>query len=466
MSVSQAVTIGSELEHRGQQGTGIYLYNQDSPLYFTASGRSSEVYTPDTLATLESKFTYALLHFRYGTSGGYGNGNIQPICRGDWVGIHNGNFAFSRELENYLRTLAPEDASDTVKFMSFLESLPGDTPEEKILKAIDAVDGFFNLCIGYKDKLFIMRDQNKGMPLSIGETDDQIIVASETCALDRAQVKTMREILPGEVLLLDKNGQTNIRAGSQKLGNFCGMQMAYFMRTDSKYNPGLDPEDYRHPENWDTIAEFRKRCGSEAAKEIHIPQPDFVTGIPWSGVHGGMGFAEHKGWEYVQSIVRRPEAKRLFQTDDDPNSYRDRVLNKYIFPDENIFRGANVVFVDDSIVRGNTSLWLNRFIRELGAERITLISLFPEIRHTCNYGVSMRTQDELVAFKSNHRQIAEKVGADEIFFSSHAGFVRAFRPGFSLDESEAEKLFLNNGLCPGCTLGISPLGNHSRYSHN
>ena len=479
--VPLALRAGLGVQHRGQNGAGMTLQTENGITRYTGEGLLRDIFTPKVVEKKLSRASrITLLHTRYGTSGDYRSDNIQPcMVRAsdgtDVVVIHNGEFANSEAMRERVMGPTPEGVSDTYLFTQLLAQATGNSWEEKLVRTLESVKGAYSLAIQIGPQLFLARDEFGLRPLMLGRTSDGWIAASETHALDKVNVRPVREIKKNEIARIDEQGLHTIREGVDGSG-LCAFELAYFSRPDS-LKPTYDEESgiAEDPRNWRTISSFRHRCGEILAQEAPINNATFVVGVPDSGVAVGTSYAEASGVPYVQAILRdhfdTNGDKRLFMTDNDINAIGSKVLGKLsILNDSEMWEDAIVVIGDDSIVRGNVSRKIVEIIRSLGAKAVHWVIGFPAVAHRCHLGVSMRTEEELIAARhhSDPVAIAQEIGADSVHYISHEGFIRASnRSGSVVIPRNPQEIFLANNLCGGCVTGIYPVdreGNIFQYA--
>lgn len=464
-----ALTAASGVQHRGTQGAGIALYTKTGLKTHIGHGLIQDVFDENTLKNLDHKSLWTLVHCRYGTSGNYVKENLQPITLTSGTDkitlIHNGEFAGAAKLKKMVRAKLPKGVSDTYMFAELLKESSGSSWDEKILSLTEQMKGAFNLLIGINDTLYAVRDPWGLRPLVLGKYRQGWVVTSETHALDKISVKAQREVGRGEVLKFDKKGITRLRKPKEGAGNFCDFEWAYFSRPNSLLPTYENKDDGQHPQNWMSVTEFRERCGKTLAHESPIRHATFVVGIPDSGIHIAVGYAEALGIRYRQVIIRdhydRNGNERLFMRDDDIHHIKTKVLGKLAFtPDPRIWKDAVVVLGDDSIVRGNVAREVTRAVRALGAREVHWIVGFPPVLFRCHLGVSMRTEAELIApkYQADPIKIARAIGATSIRYISKAGLLQAkFDKKRILKSEDENKLFLLNGGCGGCLTGVYPV---------
>jgi len=469
-----AGTIASRaLWHRGQHGLGFLINTDRGRKKYLRIGTIDEALPPglrDEFEKAEGVSNWAFFHTRYGTSGNYDENNLQPISVKTPEGInfsvtHNGEFAINQDIRDNIPENIPDGASDTYIFTKALQYSPGLTPDEKIMNVLRSVNGAYSLLIGTDDAIFAARDQFGIRPMVIGKYPNGWIVASETHALDKLGIDTDREIKRGEIIKIDKNGPNVIKKGSEGTGNFCSLELAYFSRPDSTAPTFEHPDDASHPERWMSHLRFRETSGLILAKEKPVKNATFVVGVPDSGVPAGTGYARGINAPYRQVIVRdhydQNGQLRTFMKDNQMSSLSKMVAGKLSFPnDPAIWKGAVIVVVDDSMVRGSTSKPVVKIMFDAGAKEVHVRLVYPPVKFPCHLGVSMRTNNELIAYRhhGNVEAIAQEIGATSVEYISPEGFLNAWhQSGNILIPDDRREIFLANGACGGCVTGLYPI---------
>ena len=457
--------------HRGQQGAGLTVKDNNGLKTHHGTGGPEQTFSPTAVDYLNNGDAPIWIagQTRYGSMGSWEKINLQPMTsyssNNEPITVaHNGQFTAIEKMKEDVGEPIPDGASDTYIFSKLLAKAQGASWDEKITSTLEKVSGAYSLIIGAGDALYLVRDPQGIRPLVLGKINDGFIAASETHALDKVGASVIREIKRGEILKIDRDGLKTIKEGIDGPGNFCDFEWDYFSRPDSLYP--TSPQDSSSPEQWKSVYEFREECGRALAKEHPIFNASFAIGIPDSGVPVSIGYANALGIPYRQLILRDhydPNGKnRLFQTDYDIEGIQQRVSGKLsTIPNSRIWKGARVVLGDDSIVRSDTSKEITRMVWDAGAKEVHWIIGFPQITHPCHLGVSMRTKEELIAWRNNSdpRKIAEEIGATSVNYISHEGFIKArLKSGKELFLPQNKKeIFLANGGCGGCLTGFYPV---------
>lgn len=476
------------VQHRGQHGAGVSLQTEHGLIRYAEDGLLEKVFTDEIIRNnnFNAPSKWMLIHCRYGTAGGYESKNLQP-CTDNLNNpiiavVHNGQFTAIDRFKNYLNEKIPDSASDTYIFTQLISQIKGNSWEEKIIKTLSLVDGSYSLAIGVLDKLYIARDRNGIRPLFIGKIEDGFIAASETYALDRIGAQFLRGVEKGEILRIDNGGITTLEINQGRQSSFCDLERAYFAHPHS-----LIPSKSAQTENEKfSFASFRRNSGRVIAQEIlakiytgeinfDFSSNPIVTGVPDSGIYVAQGFAAEIGFEYLSLIMRDhfdPNGKqRTFMRDDKMAGIEGIIDGKLSIISDNTLEDQIVFIADDSVIRGKVSRKITGKIKEMGAKKVYCISGFPPVAFPCHLGVSLRTKEELIAYRNNSdsKKIAEEIGADGIYYISPEGFIKAglISPKkfnkTKLQEVAINKpknpreIFLANDGCGGCITGIYPV---------
>ena len=422
------------LQHRGQEGCGIVV-NDDG--VFTAHkglGLLSEVFTPNEM----KKFPHgeiALGHVRYGTTGGNNLSNCQPIqvnhLKGKLAVAHNGNLSnalpLRRGLELSGAIFHSTSDTETIAYVITRERITAPSIQEAVSRAMDRLDGAYSLVLMSSTKLIAVRDPYGFRPLCYGRMEDgTYIVASETCALNAVGAKFERDILPGEILTIDRTGihsdRRHCNSASRKL---CIFEYIYFARPDSVIE-GISVHD------------ARMKAGAILAK-AHPVDADIVIGVPDSGLDAALGYSHASGIPYGIGLIKNKYIGRTFISPGQ-NHRVDQVKIK-LNPVESEVRGKRVVLIDDSIVRGTTSARIISLLRNAGAKEIHMRISAPPFRFPCYYGTDIDSQDHLIACHHSVEEIAKIIGVDSLGY---------------LPTENLRDLCGGDGYCSACFSGCYP----------
>lgn len=395
------------LQHRGQESCGIVV-NDDG--VFTAHkgiGLVNEVFRHEEM----SKFPQgeiAVGHVRYGTTGGVTLSNCQPIqvnhLKGKLAVAHNGNLsnalALRRELELSGAIFHTTSDTETIAYVITRERITAPSIQDAVSQAMDKLDGAYSLVLMSSTKLIAVRDPHGFRPLCYGQmADGTYVVASESCALNAVGAKFQRDILPGEILMFDKNG---VRSDTRHCGTapkqLCIFEHIYFARPDSCIE-GV------------SVHEARMKAGELLAK-AHPVEADIVIGVPDSGLDAALGYARASGIPYGIGLIKNKYIGRTFISPGQDQRV-DQVKIK-LSPVECEIRGKRVVLIDDSIVRGTTSGRIVQLLRGAGAKQIHMRISSPPFLHPCYYGTDIDSRDHLIACHHSVEEIAKIIGSDSL----------------------------------------------------
>lgn len=476
--LTRALTAAYGVQHRGQGGFGLgFITEAGNFVSFRRPGLLADTFKyplkfeeGDTPFELSDKTQMVLVHTRYGTNGGNETGNLQPCTakapNGDKVAvIHNGEFTNVERLKSSVSKEFKSSDSDTYIYTHFLAESPGNNWDEKVMNSLSAAPETYFLAILVGRNMYIARSEMGIRPGFLGKEGDDWIAASETHSLDKVGAKVVREVKRGEVIKISEEGLKVLKDGLDGAGNFCGFERDYFGRPESLMPTYEQPDDWAYPERWLSNELFRERCGQILAEEMTPPELDFMVGVPDSGIAFGTSLAHALRAPYRQLIIRdhynENGAFRLFQNED-IDGISDKVLGKLrLIPDRRIWKDKKVGFADDSIVRGKESERITQEAYELGAAEVHWFSGYPMVRFGCHLGISMRTDEELIASR-NHgdvHAIANEIRATSVHYISNEGFVRAgILSGEIKRPEDMREVFLVNGGCGGCITGLHPIG--------
>ena len=399
------------LQHRGQESCGIVVNDDGLFRSYKDTGLVNDVFTAQRLETLGCG-NMAVGHVRYGTTGGNGRSNAQPILvnhiKGRMALAHNGNLVNSSELRTELELQGSifHTTSDTevISYIITKERLTAPSIEEAVNRAVSRLEGAFSLVVMSPAKLIAVRDPHGFRPLCYGRTPDgRWVVASESCALASVGAELARDLEPGEILVFDKDGPRSIRDHCGLVPkSMCVFEYIYFARPDSVID-GC------------TVHNARIRAGAYLALE-HPVQADVVIGVPDSGIDAAIGYSKQSGIPYEVGFIKNKYIGRTFIAPGQ-ESREDQVRIK-LNPIEEAVRGKRVIMIDDSIVRGTTCARTIRLLREAGASEIHMRVSAPPFIAPCYYGTDIDSTDNLIACHLSLEEIAEKIGVDSLGYLS------------------------------------------------
>ncbi|SNR64981.1 amidophosphoribosyltransferase [Humidesulfovibrio mexicanus] len=439
------------LQHRGQESAGIVTWDGAAIREHRGMGLVHDVFNERHLGK-ELKGQIAMGHIRYSTTGVSLIRNAQPflVRFKDWhiaVG-HNGNLVNTLELRHELENEGSifQTTMDTEVFVHLIAKyLNGGTIEEAIQKACAKVRGAYSLLILANNKLIAVRDPHGVRPLVIGRLNDNYVFASETCAFDLIEAEYIRQVEPGEMIVVEGGRLSSLRLLEKAPKRQCIFELIYFARPDSMvFDEG--------------VYERRKTMGATLAKEAPV-DADFVMPFPDSGNYAAVGYSQASGLPLELAMIRNHYVGRTFiQPSQDMRNFSVRVkLN----PVRSMIEGKRILIVEDSIVRGTTIRTRVKKLRELGAREIHMRVSCPAIRFPCFYGIDFSSKGELIAATTPVPDIARFIGLDSLHYLSVPGLLD------SVNEKDAHCLACFDGNYPiatGCHQGKMCLENESKVT--
>jgi amidophosphoribosyltransferase len=402
------------LQHRGQESVGIAASDGVRLQMHKAVGYVADTFRDEgTFARLPG--TAAIGHVRYSTAGESGIKNAQPIlidcAHGEIAIAHNGNLVNAQELRDSLVASGSifQTTSDTEVLLHLYARSKAPTIEQALIESIAQAQGAFSLVLLTKDRLIAVRDPHGFRPLTLGRLGDATVVCSETCALDLIDAKWIRDVEPGEMLVVGPEGETSYHPFPQSPRAHCVFEHVYFARPDS-YVFGQSVNEVR--------TEFGRRLAREqpAVADVVVPIPD-------SGVCAATGFASEAGLPLQMGLIRNHYVGRTFI--EPHQSIRHFGVRVKLNPVRSILNGKRVVLVDDSLVRGTTSRKIVKMVRAAGATEVHMRISCPPTISPCFYGVDTPRRSELIAATHTLEEIRRYIGADSLGYLSVDGLLNA-----------------------------------------
>ena len=428
------------LQHRGQEAAGIVSFDGKTFFAHRGLGHVGENFGAGSSHIANLVGHVAIGHNRYSTSG---NSNalleIQPfsseLAFGGFALAHNGNLTNAARLRSSLVETGSlfQSSSDTEIIVHLVARSHQDTVADRLIDALKQIEGAFSLVCVAKDMLIGVRDPLGVRPLVLGKQGGAYVLASESCALDIVGAEIVRDLDPGEMVLITKAGIKSIKPFPAKQSRFCVFEYIYFARPDSV----LEGRGVYHA---------RKTIGAELAKES-LANADLVVPVPDSGVPAALGYAEAANIPFDLGIIRNHYIGRTF-IQPTQQGRNDSVKMKHNVNPATV-RGKRVVLVDDSIVRGTTSRKIVAMMRAAGATEVHMRIASPPTTNPCFYGVDTPDKDQLIAAKLNIDDIANEIGADSLAFISIDGLYRAM--------GEAGRNPDGPQFCDACFTGDYPI---------
>jgi amidophosphoribosyltransferase len=423
------------LQHRGQESAGLVAVEDGKLRRHVAMGLVSDSFNRDALAKLPGRT--AIGHIRYSTAGTSELRNAQPFvfeyAGGSLSIAHNGNLVNANELRAELEAQGSifQTSSDTEVIVHLMAKAKEPDIIGKLNAALRRVRGAYSLVLLTNDEQMIgVRDPNGFRPLVIGRLKGSFVLSSETCSFDLIEAEFIREVEPGEIVLIEKGGMTSHRImAPTEAPTFCVFEHVYFARPDSLVNGK-------------SVYRAREKMGIALAKEAPV-EGDVVIPVPDSGVPAAIGYSKESGIPFELGLIRSHYVGRTFIEPQD--SIRHFGVRLKLSPVRSVVDGKRVIVVDDSLVRGTTSRKIVKMLRGAGAREVHLRISAPPTTHPCFYGINTPTRSELVAASHTVEEIARYVTCDSLAYLSHEGMMTAVgTPG-------------GGGFCSACFTGNYPV---------
>jgi len=399
------------LQHRGQEGAGICSCDGKQLFLEKSMGLVADVFSEKRLKRLPGYM--AIGHNRYSTAGSSVLKNVQPIVANFSLGTlaiaHNGNLVSAADLRTVLEEEGAifQSSSDSEVIVHLIAHSKGNEFYERVAHAISQISGSFSLIILREKELIAIRDPYGVRPLSLGMKDGAYVVASETCAFDLISATYIRDIEPGEILIINEQGLESMKILSSQRRAFCIFEFIYFSRPDSNIFGGLN------------VNEMRKEFGRQLARESRT-EADLVIPVPDSGVPAAIGFSEESNIPFDFGLIRNHYVGRTFI--EPKNSIRHFGVKIKLNPVRKLLEGKRLIVIDDSIVRGTTSKKIVKMLREGGgAKEVHLKISSPPTIGPCFYGIDTPTRSELIASTHLLEEIRKYVTADSLSYLSIEG---------------------------------------------
>jgi len=426
------------LQHRGQEAVGIVSYDGEQFHSHRALGLVGDNFSSEEVIK-QLPGNVAIGHVRYSTTGDTVIRNVQPLFAefkfGGLAVAHNGNLTNSYVVRRALieRGSIFQSTSDTETIIHLIARSEYGRVVDRLTDAISQLEGAYSLVAMTGKKLIGVRDPYGVRPLVIGRLGEAYIITSETCALDILGAKFVRDIDPGEIVIVDENGLHSLKPFTKKPRRFCIFEYIYFARPDSMI-------EGRH------VYAVRKNIGKELARESHV-DADVIVPVPDSGVPSAIGYAQESNVPFELGIIRNHYVGRTFI---EPTA-QIRHLGVRLKHNANLgsIKGKRVILVDDSIVRGTTSTKIVEMVRAAGATEVHMRISSPPTTHSCFYGIDTPEREQLMASQHSVQQMADIIGVDSLAFISIDGLYRAV--------GEAGRDAEQPQYCDACFTGEYPI---------
>ncbi len=392
------------LQHRGQESAGIVASREGKLHLEVGMGKVAEVFNDDRLARLKGNM--ALGHNRYSTAGDSALHNAQPCLinysEGSLALAHNGNLVNANSIRQELVSKGAifQSTNDSEVIVHLMAQAKKESFVDRAATALKQVKGAFSLLLMTENEMIAARDPNGFRPLCLGKLDSSYIIASESCVFDLVEGEFIREIEPGELLLINKDGLTSYFPFPKAAIKQCVFEHIYFSRPDSfLFNQ--------------SVYESRKKMGRALAQEFPA-DVDLIVPVPDSGVISALGFSEESGIPFEMGLIRNHYVGRTFiEPQSQIRHFGVKVKLNAVKP---VLKGKRVAIIDDSIVRGTTSRKIVKMIREAGATEVHIRISSPPILYSCFYGIDTPNRGELIASQYDLEGIRKFLGADSVHY--------------------------------------------------
>ncbi len=410
--VNEAYLALFAIQHRGQVSCGIALSNDGSVKYHRELGLVFEVFTPEAINKLigDGVGDMVLGHVRYSPSGEGGVYNSQPLvmryAKGSMSIANNGQLTNRAEIKNHLEKhgaiFQTNTDAELIAYLVARERLNTGGVEQAINNIMPKLKGAYSFVMMTPHKLIAVRDPQGFRPLCIGELNGEYMVCSESCAFDSIGANFVRDIEPGEIIIIDSNGLRSIKDHCGQKTSFCVFEYIYFARPDSTID-GVG------------VHLSRQRAGAKLAQENPV-DADIVIGVPDSGNDAAIGYANESGIPFGMGFIKNKYIGRTFIQDSQIR--RERSVHIKLNPLASAVNGKRVILIDDSIVRGTTIKKIVGLIRDAGATEVHVRISSPPFINVCYYGTDISSKDDLIACRMTQQEIQESIGADSLGYLS------------------------------------------------
>jgi amidophosphoribosyltransferase len=422
------------LQHRGQESAGIAVSDKETIIFHKDMGLVPEIF--DRVVLNHLKGTMAIGHVRYSTTGASRRENAQPIVvrsrNGQIALAHNGNIVNAAELREQMENGGTifQTTNDTEVLINLItkHSISSNILEEAVEKMMHDVKGSYALILMTGNKMLGARDPYGIRPLCIGKTSGTYVIASESCALDAVNAEFIRDVEPGEIVIIENNEIRSVRPFNIKDTKLCIFEFVYFARPDSVIDGA-------------SVQQSRYEAGKQLAIE-HPADADVVIGVPDSGLSAAIGFSKQSGIPYGEGIVKNRYVGRTFiQPSQGMREMAVRIKHNAI---RKTIEGKRVVIIDDSIVRGTTTRRIVQILKKAGAKEVHMRVSSPPLKFPCYFGIDISSRKELVADKLSVEEIREMICADTLGYLSLEGLLKT-------------PVGSRCGFCSACLTGNYPI---------
>jgi amidophosphoribosyltransferase len=425
------------LQHRGQESAGIVTSDGFNLHNHRSMGLVSDIFTEDILSHLTGQ--NAIGHVRYSTTGSSHAKNMQPIVinyfRGALAIAHNGNLTNARTLREELEAEGAifQSTTDTEVIVHLIAKSKEETLLQRVIEALTKCKGAYSLLFLTPEAMIAVRDSYGFRPLVMGKLGDSVVFASETCAFDLIEAEFVREVEPGEIVVVNENGIESFKPFGESKHAYCVFEYIYFARPDS-FLTGRN------------VYQVRRALG----KQLALEQPadaDIIVAVPDSGVPAAMGFSEESGLPLQLGLLRSHYVGRTFI--EPQQSIRNFGVRLKLNAIREVLDGKRVVIVDDSIVRGTTSRKIVKMVRAAGSKEVHMRISSPPTKFSCYYGIDTPLKEELIANSLDIEEIRKYITSDSLGYLTLEGVMKAV--------DDTKKLNGNESFCSACFSGRYPV---------
>ncbi len=401
------------LQHRGQESAGIVASDGEKVREYKAMGLVPEVFNENILGKLKGNIS--LGHVRYSTTGSSLLVNAQPLKvqhSGKCLAVaHNGNLVNARRIRSELESSGSifQTGMDSEVVLHLIAKHLKEGIEQAVIQTMASIEGAYSMIIMTEDTLVAARDPNGFRPLCLGKLDSGFILASETCALDLVEAEYIRDIDPGETLIISREGLHSVYAVEKHRKAFCIFELIYFARPDSEIFG-------------QNVYQFRKKQGELLAKQYPI-KVDLVMPFPDSGNYAAIGYAKQSGQPLEMGMIRNHYVGRTFIQPS--QAMRDFGVKVKLNPVKDLLKDQRVLIIEDSIIRGTTAKTRIKALKKTGAKEVHMLVSCPPHRYPCHYGIDFTTRGELIAAQKSVEEIRDFIGLDSLGYLSISNLVKA-----------------------------------------
>ena len=421
------------LQHRGQESAGIAVSDGKNVKYHKAKGLVPEVFDESSISNLKGG-KIAIGHVQYSAAGQDYISNAQPLVikykNGYFALAHNGQLVNAENLRRELEDKGAvfQTSTDSEVIANLIARQASENIEISIKSAVETIKGSFALVIMTEDKLIAVRDPNGMRPLALGKLGSSYVIASESCAFDAIGADFIRDLRPGEIIVIDRDGLKSLQVPVPLETSLCIFEFVYFARTDSTI---------------DGISVYIAR--KEAGKILAMEQPveaDLVIGVPDSGTTAAIGYAEASGIPFGEGLIKNRYVGRTFIKPS--QRMREQAIRIKLNALGKIVKGKRIVMIDDSIVRGTTSNAIVEMLRLAGAKEVHMRISSPPIKYPCYFGIDTPSRNELIGASYTVDEINKIIGADSLGYLSMEGLLKTVEGS-------------GCGFCTGCFNNCYPI---------